>query len=195
MSKLDILKGGIELLVSIGVGAIVGNAIKITADNDATKFKKVAIGVGAFVLSSMVTDAAVKYTNTRIDEAAATIQKFCKPKAKDVEIAEDISSEADESEEVAVTTLSIQKIMFELAEFAGEGEEVISRGEGEEVISRMKHLIKTYGFATVSDLYDMIGLSPSSKHDNFGWFNFDEASVTKDNAGHFVLNLPSLSKK
>lgn len=84
MNKLDILKGATEILTSIGVSAIVGNVIKLTKDPDAGKIKKIAIGFGGFVLSSMVSDKAVDYTNERIDSTAEKLSKIFKPKEAEV---------------------------------------------------------------------------------------------------------------
>lgn len=80
MNKLDILKGASEILTSIGVSAIVGNVIKMTADPEGGRIKKIAIGVGGFVLSSMVADKAVDYANERIDSTAEKLSKIFKPK-------------------------------------------------------------------------------------------------------------------
>jgi hypothetical protein len=88
MNKLDFLKGGVELLTSIGVGSIVGNAIKMTTDPNAGRLKKIAIGFGGFVLSSMTSELATKYTNEKIDDIAEKIQTIIKSRAV-VEISKD----------------------------------------------------------------------------------------------------------
>lgn len=97
MNKLDILKGGTELLVSMGVGAIVGNVIKMTADPEQGRIKKIATGLGGFVISSMITDKAVVYSNDRIDNIAETVRKL-KRAAKtlpDVEVTVEIKQEEE----------------------------------------------------------------------------------------------------
>lgn len=68
MNILPIVKAGSDLIVSMGTGAIVTNAVKATTPADLKTFQKVTIGVGAFVLSSMVGGAATQYANTKIDE-------------------------------------------------------------------------------------------------------------------------------
>jgi hypothetical protein len=91
MSKLEILKSVSELAVSIGVSSIVGNAIKMTTDPNAGKFKKLAIGFGGFVLANMVGDAATKYSSQKIDDTADKISRIFGPKET-----LDITVESDE---------------------------------------------------------------------------------------------------
>jgi hypothetical protein len=79
MDKLNILKAVTEIGVSIGVGSIVGNAIKLTADPNNKKYKKIAIGFGGFVLSSMVSDMASKYATETIDSYAARVNAVLHP--------------------------------------------------------------------------------------------------------------------
>lgn len=79
MNKLEILKGGAELVVSIGVSSIVGNAIKMTTDPTAGRFKKIAIGIGGFVLSNMIGEMATEHTNKKIDTMADRIEKIVHP--------------------------------------------------------------------------------------------------------------------
>lgn len=97
MNKLDILKGVSEVFTSIGVSAIVGNVIKLTADPDAGKIKKVAIGFGGFVLSSLVADKAVDYANDRIDSTAASLKKIFHPADEDKD-----ESPEDEASEITI---------------------------------------------------------------------------------------------
>jgi hypothetical protein len=70
MKKLEVIKAIAEIVVSVGVGAIVGNAVNSTTPGDIGKIRKACVVVGSFVLSSMVTDKAVKYTGKAIDDFA-----------------------------------------------------------------------------------------------------------------------------
>lgn len=70
MNILPIIKAGSDLIVSMGSGAIITNAVKATTPADLKPFQKVTIGVGAFVLSSMVGGAASQYSSSKIDETA-----------------------------------------------------------------------------------------------------------------------------
>jgi len=75
MNAIGILKTAAELVVSVGVGAVVGNAIKISTPVDAKILQKVSIGIGAFVLSNMVGDYAAKYTTKNIEDGIAEFKK------------------------------------------------------------------------------------------------------------------------
>ena len=79
MKKLDILKGVAELVVSVGVSAIVGNTIKTTTPPDIHVIKKVCVGIGGFVLSGMIGDKTAEYASNQIDETVEKIQNFIRP--------------------------------------------------------------------------------------------------------------------
>lgn len=69
MKKMDIVKSGTKLIVSTGVGAIVGNAIACTTPIGQLGLAMgLSVKVGSFVLSSMVSDKAVEYVEKQIDE-------------------------------------------------------------------------------------------------------------------------------
>lgn len=77
MTKLELVKAGTKFVVSIGVGAIVTNAVAFTTPVLAVGvLKKAAIGVGSFVLSAMISDKAVDYTDEKIDEAVEELKKL-----------------------------------------------------------------------------------------------------------------------
>lgn len=67
MKKVEVLKAGVGFIVGIGVGSIMGNAIKMVRPQDVGKFKDLCIGIGALALSSMVSDNVVDYVNEQID--------------------------------------------------------------------------------------------------------------------------------
>ena len=95
MQKLEIFKAISEIVVSIGVGSLVGNTIKMTTDPEAGKFKKVAIGIGGFVISNMVSDLATKYTSERIDDAAVRVKNLLQPGPQDEDIKEGPTEQED----------------------------------------------------------------------------------------------------
>lgn len=68
MDKTEMAKKIAELIVSIGVGAVVGNAIKIGTPSDIKLIGKIGIGIGGFVLSNMTGDFAASYIRKQIDE-------------------------------------------------------------------------------------------------------------------------------
>lgn len=67
MKKLEVVKAVAGIVVSLGAGAVVGNAIKFTSPEDLKVLAKVGVGIGGFVISAMVGDAAAKYTEEQID--------------------------------------------------------------------------------------------------------------------------------
>lgn len=76
MTKIEMIKKVGTLVVSVGVGAIVGNAIKATTPSSINTINKVCIGIGGFVLTSMVCGMATKYTEAQIDETVNEIKKM-----------------------------------------------------------------------------------------------------------------------
>lgn len=74
MDFLGIFKGAVEIAVSIGASTIVGNAVKLTKAPDAKLPMRIATGFGAFVLSSMIGDAAGKYATKQIDDIADRVK-------------------------------------------------------------------------------------------------------------------------
>lgn len=66
----SIARGIVTGFVSTGVGSLVGNLVRTTTPADTKKYRKVAIFVGGYVLSSMVSEYASKYVQDNIDNAA-----------------------------------------------------------------------------------------------------------------------------
>lgn len=82
MKKEEIIstvKSGVGLVVSFGVGTVVGNLIKSTTPVDTGKLVKACIKVGGFVLSSAFGELASNYTDKQIDEAVIFAEGFIKP--------------------------------------------------------------------------------------------------------------------
>lgn len=75
MNILNIVKGGTELIVTIGVGAVVGNAIKATTPEEMKLVKKLSVGVGSVVLTSVAGDVASRYVNKQIDNAVLSFKE------------------------------------------------------------------------------------------------------------------------
>lgn len=67
MDKKEIIKTVGGIVVSVGVGGIVGNIVKATTPASVGLIKKVCIGVGTVVLSNMATDKAVEYSTNKLD--------------------------------------------------------------------------------------------------------------------------------
>lgn len=75
MDKLEIAKFAASTVVSIGVGAVFGNAVKMTTPTDLKLIQKISVGVGSAVLGSMISNAATTYVKTKIDEAVGSLTK------------------------------------------------------------------------------------------------------------------------
>lgn len=74
MNILGITKTVSDVVVSAGVGAIVGNAIKASTPIDTKIVSKISIGVGSLVLSSMVGTQAANYTAEQIDSTVVQLK-------------------------------------------------------------------------------------------------------------------------
>jgi hypothetical protein len=64
-----------------------------------------------------------------------------------------------------------------------------TRVEATEVIDRLYDIIAKYEMATVSDLYDLIGVTGSWTDDKWGWVDLRGAGVTRVRNG-YLLALP-----
>jgi len=64
-----------------------------------------------------------------------------------------------------------------------------SRGEAEEVLSHLVDLTIDYGQASVSDLYDLVGITGNFTDNKYGWVDLGRASVSRARDG-YLLNLP-----
>lgn len=75
INKLAIVKGASSLIVSVGVGAVLGNAIQATTPINASTVNTVLTAVGKFALSGILADASTKYVNNMIDDAALALKQ------------------------------------------------------------------------------------------------------------------------
>ena len=64
-----------------------------------------------------------------------------------------------------------------------------SRGEAEEVLERMDELIETYSFASVADLYDLVGITCEYTDNKYGWTNIRNAEPIRVRDG-YMLKMP-----
>ena len=70
------------------------------------------------------------------------------------------------------------------------GEVILSsRGEAEHVLDSLTALIDEYGVATVSDLYDLVGITGNFTDDKWGWYDLRGSAVSRIREG-FLINLP-----
>ena len=64
-----------------------------------------------------------------------------------------------------------------------------NRREAEEVIDRLGDLIDNYDAATVSDLYELVGITGSFTDDKWGWTDIRSAGIRRVREG-YLLQLP-----
>ncbi len=64
-----------------------------------------------------------------------------------------------------------------------------TRGDAEEVLERLIDLVDNYDVATVSDLYELVGLTGNFTDDKYGWTDLRDAQVVRVRQG-YMLNLP-----
>lgn len=83
MKKLSLIKSGLELLVSIGVGVITGSAINMVKPQNMNVIKKIAVGVGGLALANMVADKTVEYVDQQWDETTNKIKELFVGKQKE----------------------------------------------------------------------------------------------------------------
>lgn len=70
---LNVVKITGAIVISIGVGAVVGNLIKVTTPDSTKRIGKVCIAVGSFFIAGMAASAAsTKFENT-IDRVVKTV--------------------------------------------------------------------------------------------------------------------------
>ena len=65
-----------------------------------------------------------------------------------------------------------------------------SRQEADEVIDKLFELMSSYGYATVSDLYSMVGIESVHTDTQWGWYSMPGASPRRIRAG-YLLDLPA----
>lgn len=64
-----------------------------------------------------------------------------------------------------------------------------SRGEAEQVIDQLVSLVDQYDVATVSDLYQLVGITSDFTEEKYGWTNLSQAGVRRVREG-YLLDLP-----
>lgn len=64
-----------------------------------------------------------------------------------------------------------------------------SRGEAEEVLVRMDELMDTYGIVSVSDFYELVGISSNYTDNKYGWTDIRSAKTIRVKDG-YMIKLP-----
>lgn len=73
---LSIAKSATELVVSMGVGTIIVNAVKATSPAKMNIANRVLVGVGGYALSGIAWSVASKHVINEIDQAAETLKEL-----------------------------------------------------------------------------------------------------------------------
>lgn len=66
---------------------------------------------------------------------------------------------------------------------------IASRADAEDVIDRLRDLINQFEVATVSDFYDLVGLTGEFTDNKWGWYDLRSAQVRAVRGG-YMLHLP-----
>ena len=66
-----------------------------------------------------------------------------------------------------------------------------TRGEAENVLRHMDDLIETYGYVSVADLYDLVGILGTPNDNKWGWTNIRTAEPIRVRDG-YLLKLPKI---
>lgn len=62
-----------------------------------------------------------------------------------------------------------------------------SRNEAETVVDRMKEILSRYGFVTVADVFDLIGIGTEYTDNARGWTNLDRAVICLLKEGQYTI--------
>jgi hypothetical protein len=76
MKKLELLKSAITLAASVGVGAVVTNAVKSTTPADLKVLNRVAVVIGTTAVSYVASDHASTYFGNYVDELTEMVKNI-----------------------------------------------------------------------------------------------------------------------
>ena len=66
-----------------------------------------------------------------------------------------------------------------------------SRETAEGVLKSLTEIINVYGFVTVADMYDLVGLNATYTEQKYGWIDLKEAKIIRVRSGYKLL-LPEI---
>ena len=67
MEKIKMIKQAATLVIGVGINSIISNAVKSTTVTEGNKLTKACTWVSVMVLTGIVTNAAIKYTEKQLD--------------------------------------------------------------------------------------------------------------------------------
>lgn len=83
------IKSVAAIVGGIGVGAIIGNAVKhVSPTSSSGLLMKACVGLGTMLLGGLACDATSKYADKQIDEAAEFVENMVKESEKPDEVIE-----------------------------------------------------------------------------------------------------------
>lgn len=94
--KLDMVLGGVELLVALGVSTLVGGAIVLVKPSKLGAVKKIAVGLAGTAISCMAADGVTDYVDKQVRSTVAQIQESFRKSLKKPESEETEEDEAAE---------------------------------------------------------------------------------------------------
>lgn len=74
MNVKNAVKIASEIVVGLGTGAVITNAVKATTPAGGNTYSKVIVFIGSSVISALVASAGTKYVNAEIDAVADQIK-------------------------------------------------------------------------------------------------------------------------
>lgn len=65
-----------------------------------------------------------------------------------------------------------------------------TRGEAESVLDTLGDIIDQYGFATIGDLYDLVGITAPYTTNKYGWTDLRGANIKRTMDGGYAIEMP-----
>lgn len=92
MKKLEMVHGGLNMVVALGVSTIVGGAIMICSPNKMGVIKKIAASIGGMAISCMAVDGVNEYVDRQWHSAVGAVKSLFEVKNDE----EETTTEEDE---------------------------------------------------------------------------------------------------
>lgn len=85
--------------------------------------------------------------------------------------------------------VSVSRSMSHRARASHDFDEIVlaTRGEAEDVLDRLGDLVDNYDVATVSDLYDLVGITGNFTDDKWGWTDLRGSDVRRVREGYMLI--------
>lgn len=67
---------------------------------------------------------------------------------------------------------------------------IATRQEADDILNTLLDVLSKYQWVSVSDYYDLMGISGSFQDDKWGWYDLSQAVVVRTRDGGYSINLP-----